>query len=193
MNDRLTAVMDNATRNRDEFERFCQSLSGEQLNRPIPASHWRVKDYITHLATIDTWVGGEWFEAVASGTPFILSGEGGGQFDIDGWNDARVNERRDANLDDLFAEAAKNRGALFSTFPRFKEETLASRFVFRKNEISFLEYLEAWTLHDPAHAMDMLKALPEKRADPQVRAWLAAFSSEAMSAVADVNANSTNH
>ena len=189
MRDRLTAIIGSADRNRAQFERFCRSLSEEQLHRPIPERHWRVKDYIAHLATIDIWVGGEWFEGMASGTPFIPRGDDGSPFDIDRWNGARVNERHDASLDALFAEAAQTRAALYSTFPRFSEETLASRFVFRKKEISFLEYLEAWTLHDPAHATDMLKGLPEKRADSQVRAWLAAFSSQAMRNVADVNAD----
>ena len=191
MNDRLTAVIDGANGNRDQFERFCRSLSEEQLHRPIPESHWRVKDYIAHLATIDIWVGGEWFEALASGTAFIPRGDDGGPFDIDKWNDARVKERHDASLDDLFAEAAQTRAALYSTFPRFSEETLASRFVFRKKEISFLAYLEAWTLHDPAHSVDMLKALAEKQADPEVRTWLAHFAPEAMREVADVNADAT--
>ena len=191
MSDRLTAVIESADRNRVQFERFCRLLSEEQLHRPIPESHWRVKDYIAHLATIDIWVGGEWFESMASGTAFIPRGEDGSPFDIDSWNDARVKERLDASLDDLFAEAAQTRAALYSTFPRFSEETLASRFVFRKKEISFLEYLEAWTLHDPAHSVNMLKALPEKQANPQVRAWLANFPLEAMREVADVNANAS--
>ena len=189
MNDRLTAIVDSADRNRAQFELFCRSLSEEQLHRPIPESHWRVKDYIAHLASIDVWVGGAWFESMASGTPFIPRGDDGSPFDIDRWNDARVKERHDASLDALFAEAAQTRAALYSTFPRFSEETLASRFVFRKKEISFLEYLGAWTLHDPAHAMDMLKALPEERADPGLQAWLASFPPETMREVADVKAD----
>ena len=189
MKDRLTAVIDSADRNRTQFEQFCRLLSEEQLNRPIPESHWRVKDYISHLASIDIWVGGEWFESMASGAPWVPLSEDGSPFNIDERNDARVNERRDASLDELFAEAAQTRAALYSTFPRFNEETLASRLVFRGKEISFIEYLEAWTLHDPAHSVDMLKALPEKQADPQVRAWLASFPPEAMREVADVNAD----
>ena len=70
MDERLAEVVDSAARNREQFERFCRSLSPEQIERPIPTSHWRVKDYIAHLATIDIWVG-EWFAAMADGRHFI--------------------------------------------------------------------------------------------------------------------------
>ena len=147
-------------------------------------------DYIAHLATIDIWVG-EWFEAMAGGARFIPRANDGSPFDIDKWNDDRINERHESGLDALLDEAARTRAVLMSTFPRFSEETLASRFNFRGRDISFLEYLEAWTLHDPAHSIDMLKAMPEKRTDPVLQSWLAKFPSQAMHEVADVNANAT--
>jgi len=188
MNERLTHVANSAAKNRNQFERFCRSLSPEELASPIPGSHWRVTDYISHLASIDIWVG-EWFGAMADGRHFIPRADDGGPFDIDRWNDARIDERRDSTVDDLFAEAARARDRLLATFPRFSEETLASRFNFRGKGISFIEYLEAWTLHDPAHAMDMLKALPGRKQEPAVRAWIDAFRAEAMREVADVDAN----
>ena len=188
MNARLTGVVKATDENREQFETFCRSLTSEELQRPIPDSHWRVVDYIAHLATIDVWVT-EWFEAMAAGEHFVPMAEDGGAFDIDEWNDARVAEQKNATIDELFNVAADTRSKLYETFPSFSEETLASRFNFRGNDISFIEYLEAWTLHDPAHSMDMLKALPERKNDPAVRTWIDAFRAEAMRELADVRAN----
>ena len=39
--------------NRTRFNAFCMSLSDEELNRPVPNSTYRVKDFATHLATLD--------------------------------------------------------------------------------------------------------------------------------------------
>ena len=44
---------------RAKFEVFCRSLSDEQLNRQVPSSTWIVKDFISHLATIDGTVIGK--------------------------------------------------------------------------------------------------------------------------------------
>lgn len=187
MDQRLLAVLEMTNHNREEFERFCRSLSEEQLQRPIPGSHWRVRDYIAHLASMDSWML-EWFQAMAGGKRFMPRADDGGPFDIDAWNDARTEERRDATVEELLAEAAELREKLLATFPRFREEALESCFTFRGRDISFIEYLELWTLHDPAHSADMLKALPEKKKDPTVRAWIDEFRAESMRLVADVGA-----
>jgi hypothetical protein len=187
MDDRLTAVIAATDRNREHFERFCKALSAEELVRPIPASHWRVKDYIAHLASMDIWML-DWFEAMAEGRRFVPRADDGGPFDIDAWNDARTGERRDATVGDLLGEAAREREKLMTTFPRFSDDALASRFNFRGRDVSFTDYLELWTLHDPAHTMDMLKALPEKRQEPWVRSWIDEFRAESMRLVADTTA-----
>ncbi len=188
MNERLQAVIAATNTNRAQYVRFCRSLGSSELQSPIPDSHWRVVDYIAHLATIDIWVT-EWFEAMADGRHFIPRADDGGAFDIDAWNQARIEERKNVTLDELFLEAAEVRTRLLATFDDFSEETLASRFNFRGRDISFIEYLEAWTLHDPAHTLDMLKGLPDRENDSETTAWLAAFRAEAMREVADVRAN----
>lgn len=188
MNKRLAAVALTTEENRKRFEKFCRSLNSEELQRSIPDSHWRVVDYISHLASIDIWVA-EWFEAIAIGKHFVPRAEDGGTFDIDQWNQARIDERRDSTVEELLAEAAETRTTLFETFNVFSEEMLASRFDFRGKDISFIEYLEAWTLHDPAHSMDMLRALPERKGDPETKTWIDTFRAEAMREVADVQAN----
>ena len=61
--DRLT---DKFRTNRERFEAFCRSLSDEELERPVPDSTYRVKDFASHLATLDTELV-RWFEAVRQG------------------------------------------------------------------------------------------------------------------------------
>ena len=34
------------------------------------------------------------------------------------------------------------------------------------------QFLPGWACHDAIHVADMLKALPERRHDPQIVAWL---------------------
>jgi hypothetical protein len=34
------------------------------------------------------------------------------------------------------------------------------------------QFLPGWTRHDATHVADMLKALPERRNDPEIVAWL---------------------
>jgi hypothetical protein len=184
MNERLGAVVVATNQNREQFEHFCNALSHEELSRPIPESHWRVKDYISHLASMDIWMI-EWFEAMVRGDRFIPRADDGGPFDIDAWNDARIDERRDAGVTELLDEAGRERTKLMATFPRFSEEALASRFNFRGRDVSFIDYLEMWTLHDPAHSLDMLKALPERKQEPWIREWIDAFKAESMRLVAD--------
>lgn len=187
MNERLAPVVDATNHNREQFERFCRALSNDELVRPIPESHWRVKDYIAHLASMDIWML-EWFDAMVRGDRFIPRADEGGPFDIDAWNDARIGERQDASVDELLSEAATGRQKLMATFPEFSDEALTSRFNFRGRDVSFMDYLELWTLHDPAHSLDMLKALPEKKQEPWVRDWIDEFRAESMRLVADTTA-----
>ncbi len=168
----LEPVVRKAHENRVFFERWVRSLSAEQLDTVIPGGTWRPKDYVAHLATIDIYVG-EWFEHVADGRRWHPNNsEDGSPFNIDTWNEARITERRDASIDDLFVEASELRGKLLAAVDRFTPEILATSFDFRGNPTSYQRYLELWTLHDPAHSFDMLRGMPELKGDPELRAWL---------------------
>jgi hypothetical protein len=157
--------------NRACFEAFCRSLSAEELARQIPGSHWRVIDYISHLASIDLYVG-PWFEAMASGERWSPRGDNGAAFNIDAWNDLRIGERKDAKVEGLLAEAAAHREKIFATFERLGDDALGKRFDFNGRNISFHTYLRLWAGHDPAHTRDMLRALPERASEPETAAWL---------------------
>lgn len=190
MAERVDAVIDTARHNRERFTWFCRLLTAEELNRPTPDSHWQVRDYIAHLATIDTWVD-RWFQAMARGERGVPRNDDGTPFDIDTWNDARVTERRDHTVEELLDEAAANREALETTIRGLDDDTLTTRFTFREQDVSFIGYLEQWTLHDPTHALDMLKALPERKQNPGVRAWIDEFKQHSLQLVGDARSGRT--
>jgi hypothetical protein len=174
VNKSLDHVVEETDRNRAQFEAFCRGLSPEELQRDVPGSTWLVRDFIAHLATIDTWVN-DWFDHVADGRTWRPRGDDGGPFNIDTWNESRVQERRERSVEDLLTEAAANRAVLWATVERFSDEVLAQEFDFRGHNITFQRYLELWAGHDPAHSADMLRALPEQLKDPVIAAWVAPF------------------
>ena len=186
MNSRTAAVTDEIGRHREQFERWCRSLSAEELRRPVPESSWRVRDFISHLATIDKTVS-VWFAAIADGSGLESAMEGlasegqaseGQRFDIDTWNDAQVAERRDWSLDRIFAEAAETRVAIVRQLARLDDAELDSTIPFGGDSkrpattIKLIDYLTGWAKHDPIHVNDMIRALPERRQDADVRSWL---------------------
>ena len=174
MNPAVEAVIDQANENRRIYEGFCRSLSHTELETVIPGMTWRVKDYISHLASIDLFVA-DWFEHVADGRPWRPKGDDGGPFNIDTWNEARIVERRDASLDSLFEEAQSLRDRLWVAVKRCSDEVLTAQFNFRGADITFLRYLQLWTAHDPAHTVDMLKGLPGSRRDAAMKQWLGEY------------------
>lgn len=172
MDVQLEPVVKETNENRATFEAFCISLKPEELTASIPGTTWRVKDYIAHLATIDLFVA-DWFEHQADGKPWRPTGDGGGAFNIDTWNEARIQERLDATVPELLAEAAGLRARLWAAVDRFSPEVLAAEFDFRGHNITFLRYMELWVAHDPAHTADMLPGIPERRGE--VEGWLGRY------------------
>lgn len=160
---------------RVRFAVFCRSLSAEELDRDVPNSTWKVRDFIAHLATIDAPVGEMFASVLAGRDPGIRTGDGE-RFDVDRWNDARVQERRDRSVDDLLAEAATARTNLRKQLAQLQEEHLAATIKFQGDarrppaEIELRRYLRGWCKHDPMHVVDMLRALPEKRT-PAIEQW----------------------
>jgi hypothetical protein len=161
---------------RERFERFCRSLSDAELARPVPNSHWRVKDFITHLATLDI-VMTQQIEALAAGRNERLGGDGAA-FDVDAWNETEIQARRDWPLDRILAEGAQNRAGFLDALAKLTEEQIGQTMHFtgdNKRDPADLPYkVFLWGLarHDPIHVADMMKALPERGGDAEVKAWL---------------------
>lgn len=179
MNQRVRDVIDEIVAHRERFESWCRSLSEEELARPVPGTEWAVKDFISHLATIDQTVS-RWFQAIADGGDIrTATGTPAGEaFDIDRWNDDQVARLRDASLDEIFAQAATTRAEVVEALSRFDDATLDATIHFGGDskrpatEIRLIRYLTGWAKHDPIHVNDMLRALPERCGDEVVRAWL---------------------
>jgi hypothetical protein len=179
MDSRVHAVIEELDRHRERFEAFCRSLSGEQLQRPVPGSGWLVRDFIAHLATIDAPVT-EMFrgyqqtnDAVPASSPSV---EQRPAWDVDRWNQRRVEERRERTVDDLLAEAAETRATCRQALAAFTVEQVEQTMHFGgdskrpASQVRLLDYLRGWCKHDPMHAVDMVRALPEHDT-PGIRAW----------------------
>lgn len=174
--------LDQTSRHRAAFERFCRSLTDEQLARPVDRSAWTVKGYVAHLGTIDLTVR-QWFERLLTGGPEASGGGSGGSFDVDRWNEAQVAARAEWTLEQILEEMQANRAALDAVVARFPAEVLDGDMHFPGDRdrpaasVNVGSYLQALALHDPAHALDMLRALPDKADDEELTAWLAPFRS----------------
>ena len=166
MNHDVAKVMQELDSHRQKFGAFCRSLTAEQLIRPVPRSSWVVRDFITHLATIDGPVGEMFRTMHEGGDPGIRTADGE-KWDVDSWNDGQVFARRERPLEDVLAEAAETRAVLRAHLGNLTTEDLGRKLKFGgdnkrpPSEIPLLGYLRGWCKHDPMHAVDMARALPE--------------------------------
>ena len=171
----ITTIKDERVR----FEAFCRSLTAEELERMVPPDEkWSVKDFAAHLGSLDTEMI-RWFDGVASGDPNQPTiGADGTSFNIDHWNDRIVAKRHDWTLDQIFEEAATNRAKLIVSLEKLSEENVESIAHFGGDnkrpgaDIPLKLFLLGWAHHDAIHVADMLKALPERADDAELKAWL---------------------
>lgn len=176
MSSQVPSIIALITQERERFVGFCSVLSAEELARPVPESIWRVKDFISHVTTLDAPYR-VWLSVLAGGMA-TESHRGSLDFDVDWYNNAAVALRACRSVDDILQEAARERAALVATLETMDERTLAAPVRFggdRKRpprELPLGTLLLGWARHDVLHVADMLKALPERRADLLVTAWL---------------------
>jgi hypothetical protein len=89
-----------------------------------------------------------------------------------------VAERRSWPIRQIFDEAATNRERLIAALGRLDEEQVARPMHFsdpKRGSADFplKAFLVGWAQHDPIHVADMLKALPERAQDAELKSWLA--------------------
>ena len=179
MSETVERVVATIAENRRRFEAFCYALSEDELNRPVPASTWIVRDFAAHLGTLDRAMIG-WLRALASGGPSLEAtrNHDGTPFDVDAFNEAQVVERRGWPLERVFAEASANRAELVDALRALSDEQVASTMHFggdakrRAGDLQLSTFLVGWAQHDPIHVADMLRALPERANDAELRSWL---------------------
>jgi len=171
----VEAVLDELDGHRLRFTVLCRSLNDEELARPVPQSTWIVRDFIAHLATIDGPVA-EMFRTLHEGGDPGMRATDGERFDVDRWNDAQVQERRELTVDAILLEAATQRTRLRAMLGSLAEEDLDKAIKFGgdsrrpASEIQLRAYLRGWCKHDVMHALDMCRALPEK-VTPRMEEW----------------------
>ena len=173
MNPDVEDIVNELDAHRIQFAVLCRGLAPEQLARPVPGSTWIVKDYISHLATIDGPVG-EMFNAIREGRE---AGSGGDRrWEVDSWNERRVQERRTKTVDELLEEAARARAVLRGHLSGFTQEHLQRSMKFAgdarrpASELPVDLYLKGWCKHDVMHAVDMIRAVPEVMT-PRLESW----------------------
>lgn len=173
---RIQTVIASITAERRHFERFCRALSPEELARPVPGGAWRVKDFISHVITLDGPYRG-WFHALAGGSATELH-RGSVAFDVDAYNAVAVAARHDRAVAELFHEGAQERAALIAVLERLTDAQLDATIRFGGDgkrppvHLPLHQFLLGWLRHDAIHLADILKALPERRDDPALRGWL---------------------
>ena len=168
-------VLNELDGHRVQFAVLSRWLTPEQLVLPVPGSTWIVKDFISHLATIDGPVG-EMFKTMhEGGDPGIRTGDGE-PWNVDTWNEGKVQERRALTVDQILEEAARERTILRGHLARLSEDDLKKTLKFQgddkrpPSEVLLGAYLKGWCKHDVMHAMDMLRAMPE-RMTPRLEHW----------------------
>ncbi len=183
----IDGVIEVIRENRRRFEAFCYSLSEEELMRPVPGTTWVVRDFAAHLDTLDTalmaWIQGAPAASQAASADATPSAAGPGdgsseEFDVDAFNDAQVAERRSWPLERVFAEAAANRERLIDAMAGLTDERMAQPMHFPGDhkrspaDLPLRLFLAGWAQHDAMHVADMIKALPERAGDPEIKRWL---------------------
>jgi uncharacterized damage-inducible protein DinB len=176
--ERVLQVIDSIREHRRKLEEFCRSLSEEELGRTVPESTWRLQDFVVHLGTFDVEMM-RWLDGLMAGRKDAPALDAEGKpLDIDRWNNAMVEERRDWSLEQVLEEAAANRKRLIERLERLEESHVEQVMRFPGDnkrdpaDVPFKLFLAGWSRHDPIHVADMVKALPERADDPDLRAWL---------------------
>ncbi|MEO8457324.1 MAG: maleylpyruvate isomerase N-terminal domain-containing protein [Chloroflexota bacterium] len=176
---RVEALLNEMAEHRSHFEKFCRSLSEDELATKVPDSPWTVFDYIAHLATIEALIN-PWFGAMV-GSPHTGEHEvpPKSPFDLDDWNELIVARRHGRTLDDIFDEALENRGRYATNLSKMTDEQLDMKVPFGGDRkvidlppviVPLISILTGIALHDVAHTRDILRALPGREAD--VKSWL---------------------
>ncbi len=171
----VAKVLDELAMHRERFEAFCRALSTDELDRPVPQSTWLVRDFITHLATIDIPVA-EMFRGMHAGEDTGIRNADGGKWDVDDWNEQQIQARRDWDIDQIFDEAATTRAELTRHLASLTTEDIAKKLKFGgdakrpPSEVVLGQYIQGWCKHDPMHALDMIRALPD-RVTADVEEW----------------------
>jgi Mycothiol maleylpyruvate isomerase N-terminal domain len=180
---RTQAILDEQAAHREHFERFCRSLTAEELATRVPDAPWTVHGYIAHLATIDALISP--FMAPVVGITDVPTPElpPPSPFDIDEWNEGIVPLREGASVDALFEEAAAHRAVFARVIAALSDQQLDMMIPFGGDRkvidlpatmVRLGDLLITISMHDPMHTRDIVRALPHR--EPDVHDWLSSVA-----------------
>ena len=181
MNPRTTLIIDELARHRTQFEHLCRSLTNDELAAHIPGSHWSVKDYIAHLATIDGLIANNFSPLVglSAPPPDVPYPK---PFDLDEWNESAVRARATLSVEALLGEAAGHRANMAAAIAKMTDADLDRVIPYGgdrktlgplpRSNVRFGGLLWAIAIHDPTHTQDIIRALPARASEPWLSEWL---------------------
>ncbi len=185
MNIRCHLIVDELARHRTQFEHLCHSLSEDELAAVIPGSHWNVRDYIAHLATIDALIAHNFSAMVGLVAP-APEAPYPEPFDIDEWNEAAVRGRDGWSVHALLSDAATHRDFMARAIVKMTDADLDRVIPYGgdrktlgplpKSQVRFGGLLWAIAIHDPTHTRDILTALPHRAGERWLEEWLGSTS-----------------
>jgi hypothetical protein len=158
---RAQDVVKRAAEERATFIEFIRGVPEDQWSNTAADGRWQARDYVAHLASIDPLIT-TWFRRVQSGGD---TSSGYGDFSIDDWNEEMILVRRDAPIDDLLDEMARNRDDLNAALADFTDDQLDSTIHFggdskrAPRDIQLHLYLQGWLFHDRWHTEDVRRAI----------------------------------
>jgi uncharacterized damage-inducible protein DinB len=140
-------------------EEFFRSLTGSQLDRQLYAdgSRWTVRQLLAHFVTAETG----FLKLIEN---ILAGGSGAAQdFDIDAYNEKYVSRLKDAALDDLLAQFARQRLTSIHLVEKMQPEDLE-----KTGRHPFLgvapveDILKLLYRHNQIHQRDVRKLLAEE-------------------------------
>ena len=170
----ITATIEELEANRAMLTALIRCCPAEQIDRPVPASAWRVRDYIAHLAAADQ-IAAAYLRAARSGENGAEATQGR---NLDQWNGAEVRQRAGHSVPVLLAEMESRREQSVALLAALNDVVLDHEIYFpgdarrSPGPIPLRLWLQAWSKHDLLHARDILQALPSLAAHADFQAWL---------------------
>jgi uncharacterized damage-inducible protein DinB/predicted RNase H-like HicB family nuclease len=121
-----------------------------RASRPV-CGHWTLKDVLGHVADWE-WIGVEGLRQMAAGRPPQVEHVA----DLDAWNQAHYEARREQPWEDIWADLHAARTALLETLERISQADLARSFALPWGpEGTAYQWVSVYISHDREHVRDL--------------------------------------
>ncbi len=168
--ERTQKVIDKMADERQRFVEWVRSVPDDKWSNMAERGMWQARDYIAHLASIDSLLTG--LARIFQSGGEIGTGPDGRRFDIDEWNEGQILERRGRAIDELLADMEKHRVDLAAAIADFTEEQLDRTFHFggdksrSPRDVQVGQFLNGLVYHDRWHMEDARRAIAGEPEQP---------------------------